>query len=80
MALDGVDREVEESGDLRQLFVEHVLQDDDAPLHGGKLGKARHRGLDRLLAHQHLHGVRVSLVGDISGGIDWFGRAHRATA
>ncbi len=80
MALHGVDREVEESGDLRQLFVEHVLQDDDAALQGGKLRKARHRGLDRFPAHQHLHGVRVGLVDDIGGGVDRLSDAHRPAA
>ena len=65
MALHGIDREVEESGDLDQLLVEHVLQDEDAALHGGKLGKTRHRGLDRFLTHQRLHGVRAGRVGNM---------------
>ena len=80
MALHGVDREVEEGGDLDQRLVEHVLQDDDAPLERGELRKARHRGLDRFLAHQHLHGVRAGRVGDIRGGVDRFGHAHRPAA
>ena len=80
MALHGVDREIEQSGDLDQRLVEHVLQDDDAALEDGKLRKARHRGLDRFLAHQHLHGVRAGLVGDVRGRLDRFGHAHRPAA
>jgi hypothetical protein len=80
MALHGVDREVEQRGDLRQLFVEHVLQDDDAALHGGKLRKARHRGPDRFPAHQHFHRVRAGLVDDIRGGFDRLSPADRPAA
>jgi hypothetical protein len=80
MGLHGVDREVKKCCDLRQLFVEHILQDDDAALHGRKLGKARHRGLHRFLTHQHLYRVGARLVGDIGGGVDRLGPAHRAAA
>ena len=57
MAFHRVNREVEEGSDLYQRLVEDVLQDDDTALEGGELRKARHRGFDRLLAHQHLQGV-----------------------
>src|SRR5438046_2708991 len=80
MALHGVDREVEERSYLGQLLVEHILQDDDAALHGGKFGKARHGGLDRFLPHQRLYGVGVRLIGDIDGGLDRFGPPHGAAA
>ena len=78
--MHGVDREIEERSDLRQLLVEHILQDDDAALHGGKFGKARHRGFDRFLAHQRLYGVGARLICDIDGGLDRFGPAHGAAA
>ena len=80
MAFHRVNREVEESGDLYQRLVEHVLQDDNAALEGGELHKARHCGFDRLLAHQHLQGVGLRRVGDVRGGVDRFGHAHLATA
>jgi len=80
VALHGVDREIEESGDLRELLVEDVFQDDDAALQGRELRKARHRGLDRFLAHQHLHGVRAGRVGDLRGGVDRLSHAHRPAA
>ena len=75
MAFHGVDREVEEGGDLDQRLVEHVLQDDDAALEGGELGKARHRGFDRFLAHQHLHGV--GLAGSATSAAASIGSAMR---
>src|SRR5260370_2049110 len=31
-------------------------------------------------AHKHLHGVRAGRVGDIRGGVDRFGHAHRPAA
>ncbi len=77
MGLHGVDREVEKIGDLTQRLIEHVLQDDDAALHGGEFRKARYRGLDRFLAHQHLHGVWACRVGDVRGGLDRLSHAHR---
>jgi hypothetical protein len=80
VGLHGIDREVEESGDLFQRLVEHVLQDDDAPLYGWEFRKARHSGLDRFLAHQHLHRVRAGGICDIRGGIDRLSHAHGAAA
>ena len=80
MAFHRVNREVEEGGDLYQRLVEHVLQDDDAALEGGELDKARHRGFDCLLVHQHLQGVGLGRVGDVRGGVDRISHAHLAAA
>ena len=80
MPLHRVDREIEEGSDLYQRFVEDVLQDDDTALEGGELRKARHRGFDRLLSHQHLQGIGLGGVGDVGGGVDRFGHAHLAAA
>jgi hypothetical protein len=80
MTLHGVYREIKKSGDVDQRLVEHILEDDHAALQGRQFGKARHRGFDRFLAHQHLHGVGTGRVGDVRGGIDRFGRAHRPSA
>jgi hypothetical protein len=80
MAFHRVDCEIEEGGDLYQRLVEHVLQDDDAALEGGKLDKARHRGFDRFLVHQHLQGVGLGRVGEVRCGIDRLGQAHLAAA
>src|ERR1700722_15840576 len=76
MAFHRVNREVEEGSDLYQRLVEHVLQDDDTALEGGELDKARHCGFNRVLAHQHLQGVRLGRVGNVRGGVDRFGHAH----
>jgi hypothetical protein len=80
MAFHRVNREVEEGRDLYQGLVEYILQDDDAALEGGELDEARHRGFDRLLAHQHLQGIGLGRVGNVSGGVDRFGHAHLAAA
>jgi hypothetical protein len=79
MGFHGVNRKVEESSDLYQRLVESVLQDDDATLEGGELDKARHRCFDRLLAHQHLQGVGLGRVGNVSRA-DRFGHARLASA
>ena len=78
MRLHAIDREVEQIGNIFQRLVEHVLEDDDAALHEGKLRKARNRRLDRFLTHQGLHRVRARLVGDVGGGFDRLSPAHRA--
>lgn len=65
MPFYGVDREVEQGGDLRQRLVEHVLQDDDAALRNAELQEARYRSLDRFLAHQHLHGIGACRISDV---------------
>jgi hypothetical protein len=80
MAFHRINRKVKESGYLHQRLVQDVLQDDDAALEGRELRKARHRGFDRLLAHQHLQGVGLDRVGNVSGGVDRFGHAHLAPA
>src|SRR3984957_2369884 len=80
MALHCVNCKVEEGGDFYQRLVEHVLEDDDTALEGGELHKARHRGFDRVLAHQHLQGVGLDRIGDVRGGVDRFGHAHLAAA
>jgi hypothetical protein len=77
VALHGVDGEVEQRADLGQRLVEHVLHNHDAALEDRKLRKARHRGLDRFLAHQHLHGIRGGLVGDVVGRLNRLSRADR---
>ena len=43
MGFHGVNREVEEGGDVYQRLVEDVLQDDDTALEGGELRKATPR-------------------------------------
>ena len=78
MGFHRVDRKVEEGSDLNQQFVEHVLQDDDTALESGELDKARHRGFDRLLAHQHLQGVGLGQVCDVRGCVNRFGHADLA--
>jgi hypothetical protein len=80
MGFHRVNREIEEGSDPYQRLVEHVLQDDDTALEGGELNKARHRGFDRVLAHQHLQGVGLGRVGDGRGRVDRFGHAHLAPA
>ena len=80
MAFHRVNREVEEGSYLYQRLVEHVLEDDDTALESGELDKARHRGFDRVLAHQHLQGVGLGRVGEVRCGIDRLGQAHLAAA
>jgi hypothetical protein len=80
MAFHRVNGEIEEGSNLYQRLVEHVLQDNDTALGGGKLRKARHRGFDRLLAHQHLQRVGLGRVGNIRGSINRFSHSDLAAA
>ena len=77
MGLDRIDREVKQGGDLFQGLVQHVLEDDHAPLHGRKLHEPRHRRLDRFPPHQRLHRVRAFRIGDLVSRLDRLGRADR---
>ncbi len=80
VGLDGIDRQVEQIGNVLQRFIKHVLEDDDTALHERKLRKTRYRRLDRFLTHQDLHRVRAGFVGDIGSGFDRIGLAHGPAA